>query len=107
MFPLLFFVLQAQYFHVLRRQMIRNFRKPLVMAAPKTVLRLPAATSELLDMAPGTFFQPILSDSSANADTVDKVIFVSGKHYYTLDKVRQEEKKQNVALVRIEVTSID
>lgn len=71
----------AQYFHLLRRQvkfqmplcilfcqlillfkMLRNFRKPLIVAAPKTLLRLPAASSSLEDMAPGTFFQPIIGE---------------------------------------------
>lgn len=71
----------AQYFHLLRRQvkfqmllciifcqlilffkMLRNFRKPLIVAAPKTLLRLPAASSSLEEMAPGTFFQPIIGE---------------------------------------------
>ena len=52
----------AQYYHVLRRQQVRNYRKPLVVVAPKTLLRLPAAASQLKDMAPGTSFKPVLPD---------------------------------------------
>lgn len=52
----------AQYFHLLRRQMLRNFRKPMVVVAPKTMLRLSAATSSLREMGPGTTFQPVLGE---------------------------------------------
>ncbi|XP_046352176.2 probable 2-oxoglutarate dehydrogenase E1 component DHKTD1, mitochondrial isoform X1 [Haliotis rufescens] len=92
----------AQYFHLLRRQMVRNFRKPLVMVAPKVLLRLPAATSSLADMAPGTNFLPVLGDPKVKADSVTKVIFVSGKHYYTLVKERETRGLDNVAVVRLE-----
>lgn len=51
----------AQYFHLLRRQMVRNFRKPLVVIGPKTMLRLSSATSTFADMAPQTSFLPVLS----------------------------------------------
>ena len=49
----------AQYFHLLRRQQIRNYRKPLVVVAPKTLLRLPAASSSLEELAPGTHFRQV------------------------------------------------
>lgn len=84
-------------------QMVRNFRKPLVMVAPKVLLRLPAATSSLADMAPGTNFLPVLGDPKVKADSVTKVIFVSGKHYYTLVKERETRGLDNVAVVRLEV----
>ncbi|CDQ95617.1 unnamed protein product [Oncorhynchus mykiss] len=54
----------AQYFHLLRRQMIRNFRKPLIVAGPKTLLRFSGATSSVVDMAPGTYFKPVIGDPS-------------------------------------------
>ncbi|KAJ2893313.1 hypothetical protein GGI21_005443, partial [Coemansia aciculifera] len=77
----------AQIFHLLRRQMKRDYRKPLVVAGPKTLLRLSAATSPLEDMAPGTSFQPVLSDSLADDPTkVKRVVFVAGKLYYDLAK---------------------
>lgn len=93
----------AQYFHLLRRQMVRNYRKPLVVIAPKTLLRLPAAASTLEEMSPGKCFQTVLSDTSQPApEKVEKVIFVSGKHYFTLSKYAQENSVQNVAVVRLE-----
>ncbi|XP_078315936.1 2-oxoadipate dehydrogenase complex component E1-like isoform X2 [Crassostrea virginica] len=92
----------AQYFHLLRRQMIRNFRKPLVVVAPKILLRLPEATSTLEDMAPGTTFLPVLADPSVSPGKVTKVVFCSGKHYYTLVKERENLKLQNVAIIRLE-----
>ncbi|XP_060634255.2 2-oxoadipate dehydrogenase complex component E1 [Anolis sagrei] len=94
----------AQYFHSLRRQMIRNFRKPLIVAAPKTLLRLPAAASSLQDMAPGTTFRPVLGDSVVDPKNVSRVVLCSGKHYYALAKHREmlEEKKQDTAIIRVE-----
>ncbi|KAF8997053.1 dehydrogenase E1 and transketolase domain-containing protein 1 [Cyathus striatus] len=93
----------AQYFHVLRRQIMRNYRKPLIIAGPKGLLRLPAASSSLVDMAPLTSFQPILSDPVANPTTVKRVVLVSGKIYYELVKARQEhELNDDVAFIRIE-----
>merc|ERR1712029_61091 len=75
----------AQYFHLLRRQMIRNFRKPLVVIAPKTLLRLPAASSTLAEMSPGQCFQTVLSDTREQPpEKVEKVIFVSGKHFHAV-----------------------
>ena len=64
----------AQYYHLLRRQMLRNFRKPLVVVGPKVLLRLPAATSSLEDMAQGTTLQPVIG-----AKKVKRVVFTSGK----------------------------
>ncbi|OQV16425.1 putative 2-oxoglutarate dehydrogenase E1 component DHKTD1, mitochondrial [Hypsibius exemplaris] len=93
----------AQYFHLLRRQIVRNYRKPLIVASPKTVLRLPAAVSDLSEMAPGTHFQPVLPDAAAtDSKKVTRVVFVSGKHYYTLDKHRDAEKIGDTAIVRVE-----
>lgn len=83
--------------------MIRNFRKPLVVVAPKILLRLPEATSTLEDMAPGTTFLPVLADPSVSPGKVTKVVFCSGKHYYTLVKERENLKLQNVAIIRLEV----
>jgi len=94
----------AQYFHLLRRQMVRPWRKPLVVVAPKTLLRLPAAGSSLADLAPGAAFQTVLTDTkSAGADArVDTVVLVSGRHYYTLAKHIEEQKISGVALIRLE-----
>ncbi|XP_033106615.1 probable 2-oxoglutarate dehydrogenase E1 component DHKTD1, mitochondrial [Anneissia japonica] len=92
----------AQYFHLLRRQMVRNFRKPLIMASPKVLLRLPAATSSLSELAPGTSFQPVIGDQLADSNKVDKVIVCCGKHYYALVNERQRLQADNIAIVRVE-----
>lgn len=93
----------AQYFHLLRRQMIRNFRKPLIVVGPKTLLRFSGAVSSLSEMAPGTSFRPILGDTTASAESVQKVVLCSGKHYYALLKQREASAaNQNTALIRVE-----
>lgn len=84
-------------------QMVRNFRKPLVIGAPKVLLRLPAATSSLSEMSEGTSFQSTIDDTTVNKSAVSKVIFCSGKHYYTLLSERQERAITDTALVRLEV----
>merc|ERR1712013_283130 len=56
----------AQYFHLLRRQMVRNYRKPLIVAAPKLILRMSAATSSLSEMTEGTHNEPVIGDSDVN-----------------------------------------
>ncbi|KAJ8002641.1 hypothetical protein DPEC_G00161000 [Dallia pectoralis] len=94
----------AQYFHLLRRQMIRNFRKPLIVASPKTLLRFSGATSSLEDMAPGTHFKPVIGDTAVTAARVQRVVLCSGKHYYALVKQRESSPaaSQSTALVRVE-----
>ncbi|KAG8753836.1 hypothetical protein FRC12_011399 [Ceratobasidium sp. 428] len=94
----------AQYFHLLRRQMLRNYRKPLIVAAPKGLLRSPAAACTLADMDVGTEFLPVLADPSVVPGTPqDRVLLVSGKIYY--DLVRERKARgldDSVAIVRIE-----
>ncbi|XP_051916561.1 2-oxoadipate dehydrogenase complex component E1-like isoform X2 [Hippocampus zosterae] len=92
----------AQYFHLLRRQMIRNFRKPLIVVGPKMLLRFPGAASSLTEMAPGTSFKPVLGDTSVSPDSVQRVVLCSGKHYYALLKQRDAAAKQDSALIRLE-----
>lgn len=84
-------------------QVVRNFRKPLIVVGPKVLLRHPAAVSDIVEMCPGTSFQPVLSDTSVDPKKVKRVIFVSGKHYYTLLKEREAKGIDNMAIVRIEV----
>ncbi|KAJ1546861.1 hypothetical protein HK405_006803, partial [Cladochytrium tenue] len=79
----------AQYYHLLRRQMKRDFRKPLVVAAPKLLLRHPAAVSALSAMAPGTSFRPVLADATPAAGA-SRVVFLSGKLYYEVAKARDD-----------------
>ena len=93
----------AQYFHALRRQQIRNFRKPLIVAGPKGLLRLPEAVSALHDMAPGTYFRSVLSDpNAASPNSVTQGILCTGKHYYALDQYRREKLIKNTAIIRLE-----
>ncbi|KAF5342572.1 hypothetical protein D9611_001560 [Ephemerocybe angulata] len=104
----------AQYFHLLRRQMVRNYRKPLVIAGPKGLLRLAAASSNIDDMSAGTKFQPVLFDESVDKASVRRVVLLTGKLYYDLVKERDARKAgshgtsadpSSVAFVRIEELS--
>jgi len=92
----------SQIFHLLRRQMIRMFRKPLVIMTPKSLLRHKDAASELVELARGEF-RTVLSDPSApDPQKVRRVVLCSGKVYYDLKNEREERKADDVALIRIE-----
>jgi 2-oxoglutarate dehydrogenase E1 component len=90
----------AQIFHALRRQIKRDFRKPMIVMSPKKLLRYPRAVSSLEDLANGGF-QEVIPDT-VDKSKVDTVVFVSGKLYYDLLEEREKNKKENVALVRLE-----
>uniref|UniRef100_A0A1A9WZ17 Transketolase-like pyrimidine-binding domain-containing protein n=1 Tax=Glossina brevipalpis TaxID=37001 RepID=A0A1A9WZ17_9MUSC len=92
----------AQYYHVLRRQLLRNFRKPLVVVAPKILLRLPAATSTHVDFHGGTNFQNVLPDVTVQPNDVQRIILCSGKHYYALADERKAQQINNTAIIRLE-----
>ncbi|WP_395693609.1 2-oxoglutarate dehydrogenase E1 component [Piscinibacter sp.] len=93
----------SQIFHVLRRQMVRMFRKPLVLMTPKSLLRNKDATSPLTDFTRGEFKTVIGEvDAAINADKVKRVIACSGKVYYDLVKARAEKKQADVAIMRVE-----
>ncbi len=91
----------AQYFHLLRRQTLRTWRKPLVVFTPKSLLRHPGAVSDIADFETGTF-QRILPDARPDQTNTKKIILCSGKIYYELDKQRTERKKEDVAILRFE-----
>ena len=92
----------AQLFHLLRRQVRRDFRKPLVIMSPKSLLRHPAATSRLDDFTKG-HFEEIIDDVAGSAsDPVNRVILSSGKVYYDLVDYREKNKLAHTALVRVE-----
>ncbi len=95
----------SQIFHVLRRQMVRNLRKPLVIMTPKSLLRNKDATSPLSEFTKGGF-QTVLVEQDANiakkADKVKRVIACSGKVYYDLVKKRTEAERSDVAIIRVE-----
>ncbi|XP_066249250.1 probable 2-oxoglutarate dehydrogenase E1 component DHKTD1 homolog, mitochondrial isoform X1 [Euwallacea similis] len=92
----------AQYFHLLRRQMLRNFRKPLIVFTPKILLRAPECVSNFADMVKGTCFKPVLGDITINPPAVRRVILTSGKHYYSLVKARENARDNSTAIVRVE-----
>jgi 2-oxoglutarate dehydrogenase E1 component len=92
----------AQLFHVLRRQMHRSFRKPLVVMHPKSLLRYPGAVSTLSAFTDGTF-QTVLSDPRDLDETaVRRVIFCSGKIFYSLERGREERDWATIAVIRLE-----
>ncbi len=91
----------AQQFHVLRRQLHREFRKPLICFTPKKLLRYPACVSKLEDFTNGKF-QEVIDDSQVSPANVLKVIFCSGKIYYDLIEHREKIKTNDVAIVRVE-----
>jgi 2-oxoglutarate dehydrogenase E1 component len=94
----------ANYFHALRRQIRRNFRKPLVIFTPKSLLRAREVTSRLDEMGAGTSFHRVIAESDAIAagDQVRRVVLCSGKVYFDLLKARAERGDERVALVRVE-----
>jgi 2-oxoglutarate dehydrogenase E1 component len=91
----------AQIFHALRRQVIRPWRKPLVVMSPKSLFRLSNATSTLDELATGTF-QRIIPDREISPKKAKRVLLCSGKLYYDLDQHRRETKRDDVAIVRLE-----
>lgn len=93
----------AQIFHVLRRQMIRPFRKPLVIMTPKSLLRNKDATSPLSDLAEG-HFMPVIgeTDQAIDAAAVKRVLACSGKVYYDLVNHRKELERNDIAIIRVE-----
>ncbi|MFG6448453.1 2-oxoglutarate dehydrogenase E1 component [Roseateles sp. BYS180W] len=93
----------SQIFHVLRRQMLRMFRKPLVIMTPKSLLRAKDATSPLSEFTKGNF-QTVIgeADAQVQADKVKRVVVCSGKVVYDLLRKREESKAHDVAIVRVE-----
>jgi 2-oxoglutarate dehydrogenase E1 component len=92
----------AQYFHVLRRQMKRDFIKPLIVATPKSLLRAKYASSPAEEFLHGRFEEVLGSPEAGLADNVKRIVFCSGKVYYDLLKYRSERKIEDAALIRIE-----
>ncbi len=90
----------ANFYHLLRRQMKRNYRKPLIVFTPKSLLRHPKAVNSIEDLATGEFQEVI--DDSLNPSKVTKLVFCMGKFYYDLLAEREILEREDVALVRIE-----
>jgi 2-oxoglutarate dehydrogenase E1 component len=93
----------SQYFHVLRKQMIQPFRKPLILMTPKSLLRHKSAVSDLQDMEQGKF-QTVLDDSESYRDA-EILLLCSGKVYYDLLERREKTADTNIAILRLEQIS--
>ena len=94
----------ANYFHALRRQLLRKFRKPLTVMTPKSLLRHKLCVSTLADMGKGTSFKRVISETEklAKDDKIRRVVITSGKVYYDLFEERAARKIEDVAIVRLE-----
>jgi 2-oxoglutarate dehydrogenase E1 component len=92
----------AQYFHLLRRQVRQDVVRPLIVMTPKSLLRLPAATSAMSELETGGF-QPVIDDAHlTDRSAVGRIVLCSGKVYYDLEAEREERKVTDVSLVRLE-----
>lgn len=95
----------ANYFHILRRQIRRSFRKPLVLMTPKSLLRHKLCVSKLSEMSLMTGFRRIIGETSTdleNDSRIKRVVICSGKVYYDLLQAREDKKLKNVAIIRLE-----
>lgn len=94
----------ASIFHLLRRQILRNVRKPLIIMSPKSLLRHKLVVSNIAEFDKGTSFVPVIDeiDKEIKSNAVKRVIFCTGKVYYDLLEERRKKKKNNVAIVRLE-----
>jgi 2-oxoglutarate dehydrogenase E1 component len=92
----------SNFFHLLRRQQLRPFRKPLIVMSPKSTLRAPFNLGEISELETGNRFRELLDDASADAKKVKRILVCSGKVYYDLLKRQQDDKRSDVAIVRLE-----
>lgn len=91
----------ANMYHVLRRQLLRNFRIPLIIMTPKSLLRHPKVVSKLSDFTEGTF-QELIGDNFAKKEKVKRVLLCSGKIYYDLLEKQESDNREDIAIVRLE-----
>lgn len=92
----------AQYYHMLRRQVVRQLRKPLVVMSPKSLLRHPKVVSSLEELTSGQFHRILPDQTGVDKSKVRKIIFCSGKVYYDLLQRHEESEKTDVAILRLE-----
>ncbi len=92
----------ANLFHLLRRQIVRPFRKPLILMTPKSGLRHPEVVSEIKDFTTGTRFQEVMDDPIASKAKVKTLLLCSGKIYFDLLAKQRNDKRNDVAIVRVE-----
>jgi 2-oxoglutarate dehydrogenase E1 component len=91
----------ANFYHALRRQMIRDFRKPLIAFTPKSLLRHPRCVSKIADFTSGSFHE-VIDDVVADPKSVSKLVFCTGKLYYELLEKKEAEQANDIALIRLE-----
>lgn len=91
----------ANFFHLLRRQMKRNFRKPLIVFTPKSLLRHPLATSPMEDFSNGEFHE-VIDDKSADPIHIKRLVFCTGKFYFDLLVEKEKLQRNDIALIRLE-----
>mgnify|MGYP005627055621 FL=1 len=91
----------ANMFHILRRQMVTTFRKPLIIFTPKSLLRHPKAVSGIEDFSKGKFM-PVIDTNNNDASKIDRLVFCSGKFYYDLLEFQEKNNIKDTALVRLE-----
>jgi 2-oxoglutarate dehydrogenase E1 component len=92
----------AQFFHLLRRQVVRKWRKPLIVMTPKSLLRMPAARSELRELYDGQFHRILDDPHPPTSDQVRRIVLCTGKIYYELAEERQRRGDKTTAIIRIE-----
>ncbi|MBX3452961.1 2-oxoglutarate dehydrogenase E1 component [Ferrovibrio sp.] len=94
----------ANYFHILRRQLHRKFRKPLILMTPKSLLRHKLAVSKLADMGPGTTFHRVLWDDKqpSTDDKIKRIVVCTGKVYYDLFEEREKRELKDTVILRVE-----
>ncbi|WMY97638.1 MAG: 2-oxoglutarate dehydrogenase E1 component [Arsenophonus sp.] len=92
----------AQFYHVLRRQILRSVRRPLILITPKSLLRHPNSVSKLEDLSVGRFHSVIIEENNLNLKDIKRVIFCTGKIYYDLIEERKKRNQNNIIIIRIE-----
>jgi 2-oxoglutarate dehydrogenase E1 component len=92
----------AQYFHVLRRQILTPWRKPLVVMTPKSLLRHIEAVSPLVELTQQSFHKILPDHSERGGADISRILLCTGKIYYELDKKREELNRDDVAILRLE-----
>lgn len=91
-----------QFFHLLRRQVIRKWRKPLIVMTPKSLLRHRDAVSSFHSMKSGSFYKVISNTTNLDPTQVSRILLCSGKIYYDLNEHRKQDERDDVAIVRME-----
>ncbi|UAJ65087.1 2-oxoglutarate dehydrogenase E1 component [Candidatus Schneideria nysicola] len=92
----------AQFYHILRRQILSSIRKPLIIFSPKSLLRHPLSISSLEELANGRFYSVIDDIDTADTNNINHIIICSGKIYYDLLDKKRRDRKNNIAIIRIE-----